>query len=98
MVMRSVGCSRRQTRMALRAPGANSVSMISVVNRSGMGAHSCPGRGAGQPDSISKMRVRTDLGTQSGNSFPDDDWQHTKGGNWISPPPSENGVERETEK
>jgi len=63
-----------------------------------MGVHSCPGKAAGQPDSISKMRVRTALATQAGNSFPDDDWQHAKGGNWISPPPSENGIEGETEK
>jgi len=63
-----------------------------------MGVYSCPGRVAGQPDSISKMRVRTDFATQSGNSFPDDDRQHAKGGNWIGPPPPEKGVERETEK
>ena len=30
------GCSRRQTRMALRAPGANSASMVSVDSRSGI--------------------------------------------------------------
>src|SRR5438477_12868136 len=98
MVMRSVGCSRRQTRVALRAPGANSASMMSVVNRSGMGVHSCPGRAAGQPDCVSKMCMRTGFATPAGNSFPDDDWHHAKGGNWLSPPPSEQGVEHETEK
>ena len=35
--------------MALRAPGANSASMISVISRSGMSVHSCPGRAAEQP-------------------------------------------------
>src|SRR5256885_2243716 len=96
--MRSVVCNRRQTRMALRAPGANSASMMSVISRSGMGAHSCPERAAEQPDSISKMRVGTGFATPAGNAFADDDWQHAKSGNWIGPPPAKNGVECEAEK
>src|SRR5438045_3063794 len=36
IVMRSVGSSRRQVRIALRAPGASSSSMASIVSRSGI--------------------------------------------------------------
>src|SRR5438477_12281563 len=98
MVMRSIGWGRRQTRMALRAPGRNSASIILVVSRPGMSFHSCPERSAEQPDSISKMRVRTDFPTAAGNAFADDGWQHAKSGNWIGPPPAKNGVECESQK
>jgi hypothetical protein len=44
------------------------------------------------------MRVPTDFATQPGNSFPDDDGQHAKGGKLDRPTTTREGVERETEK
>jgi hypothetical protein len=34
------------------------------------------------------MRVRIGFATPAVDAFADDDWQHTKGGNWIGPPPA----------
>src|SRR5207248_9721772 len=98
MVMRSSGCSRRQTRMALRAPGANSASIVSVKNRSGIKFLNCPGIGAVQPDSLLKMSARTGPAAQPSNAFADDDGDHTKGGNRIGPPPAQDGIEGKTQK